>query len=54
MKKALEEYGFSEEAIKTLLAKKKYEAPYGTVTLDGNTLITKRKATGEITTEKLK
>jgi hypothetical protein len=54
MKKALEEYGFSEEAIKALLAKKKYEAPYGTVTLEGNTLITERKATGEITKEILK
>jgi hypothetical protein len=53
MKKILENYGFSEKAIKTLLAKKKYEAPYGTVTLEGDTLITKRKATGEIKTEKL-
>lgn len=49
MKKLLAEYGFSEEATKTLLAKKKYEAPYGTVKLYGNTLITERKATGEIT-----
>jgi hypothetical protein len=54
MKKTLEEYGFSNEAVKTLLANKKYEAPYGTVKLKGDTLITKRKATGEIKTEKLK
>ena len=53
LKKILENYGFSNDAIKTLLAKKKYNAPYGTVELDGNTLITKRKATGEIKTEKL-
>lgn len=54
MEKLLEEYGFSKEAIKTLLAKKEYKAPYGTVKLDGNTLITTRTATGETTTEKLK
>lgn len=54
MKKALEKYGFSEDAINVLLSNKKYNAPYGTVKLDGDTLITERKATGEIKTEKLK
>lgn len=54
MQKFLEEYGFSNEAIKTLLAKKKYAAPYGTVYIEGNNLVTKLKATGETKVEKMK
>ena len=54
MKKFLEDYGFSDNAIKTLLAKKKYEAPYGTVYIENNNLITKSKATGKIKTEEMK
>ena len=54
MKKFLEEYGFSDDAIKTLLAKKKYNAPYGTVHIEKDNLVTKLKATGETKTEKIK
>ena len=54
MKNFLKEYGFSEEAIKTLLAKKKYEAPYGTVHIEKNNLVTKLKATGETKIEEMK
>lgn len=54
MKKFLEEYGFSSDAIKALLAKKKYDAPYGTVYIKGNNLVTKSKATGETKIEKMK
>ena len=50
----LEEYGFSDEAIKKLLAKKKFDAPYGTVYIEGNNLVTKSKATGETKTEEMK
>jgi hypothetical protein len=54
LKKFLEEYGFSDAAIKTLLAKKKYEAPYGIVHIEKNNLVTKLKATGETKIEKMK
>lgn len=54
MEKYLKEYGFSETAIKTLLSKKKYEAPYGTVYIDKNNLVTTRRATGETKIEKIK
>lgn len=54
MKKFLEDYGFSDEAIKTLLAKKKYDAPYGTVYIKGNNIITELKATGKTKIEKMK
>ena len=54
MKKFLEDYGFSNDAIKKLLAKKKYEAPYGTVYIEENNLVTKLKATGETKIEKMK
>ena len=54
MKQFLKEYGFSDDAIKTLLAKKKYNAPYGTIHIEGNNLVTKLKATGETKTEVMK
>lgn len=54
MKKFLEEYGFSDDAIKTLLAKKKYDAPYGTVYIEGNNLVTTLKATSKTKIEKMK
>lgn len=54
LKQFLKEYGFSDDAIKTLLAKKKYNAPYGTIHIEGNNLVTKLKATGETKTEVIK
>jgi hypothetical protein len=54
MREYLEDYGFSEDAIKALLNKGKYQTPYGLVKIVGNELITVRSATKEVKIEKIK
>lgn len=52
-KQFLIDYGFSEFAIKNLLKKGKFNAPYGVVEIKGGELITTYE-NGEIKKEKIK